>query len=121
MAAGYPVRTIEKLPKVKVPAISTKELKTLMDRGEEFVLLDIRFQSLLKKYKINARDLINIPLDMLSDQHTTIPKGKKIIIIDEVGKRVKVAGRYMVSKGYDATIVEGGIQKWIVDGYAVAK
>lgn len=122
VAAGYPVHSIEKLPKVEVPSITTKDLKTIMDKREDFVLLDIRFKSLLKKYKLNAEHLINVPLDMLSDRHTEIPRGKKIIVIDEVGKRVKIAGRYLVSKGYnDVSIVEGGIQKWIVDGHPVTK
>lgn len=121
VAAGYPTVTIEKLPLAKAKSVSTAELKKMIDSGEDFVLLDIRFTDQSRKYKVPAKRQINIPMDELPDQLHKVPTGVKIIIIDEVAKRTPIAARYLALKGFDVTVVEGGIQKWVSSGLPITK
>ena len=43
-----------------------------------------------------------------------------MVAIGETGKRSAIAVRFLTSKGYAKVLsVEGGMQKWIKDGYPV--
>jgi rhodanese-related sulfurtransferase len=120
--AGYPTVTVKKLPPADVRGISTEELSTMVENGEDFVLLDIRFKALIERYRIDSARWVNIPLDMLIKRHRELPREKKIVIIGETGRRSAVAARYLMSKGFASVVhVEGGVQKWMKDGYPVLK
>ncbi len=120
--AGRPTGTIEKLPKADIKSIPASELKTMVDKGKDFVLLDIRFGRLARKYKINYRGRKNIPLDMLIERHRELDPGKKIVIIGETGNRSGIAARYLKTKGFDNIVhVKGGMQAWVGEGYSAGK
>ncbi len=119
MKAGYPVVTVEKLPKVKIVRIKAKELKKLIDSKANIVIVDIRPQYELVKSAINA-EKIDADLTQLSQIADTLPRDKKIIIVDLNGKRGGVAYRYFVMKGLkDLALLNGGMQKWIKAGLPV--
>ena len=120
ITAGHETVTVEKLPKTKIESISAADLKEMIDKKEDIVLLDIRFASLVKKYSIKDKHYQNIPLDMLPDRYDEIQRGKKVVVIGETGKRAAVAVRFLSSKGFKKVLsAEGGMQKWVRDGYPV--
>ena len=107
------METTEKLPKSKVPNVNVSELKKMLDSNQDFVLLDIRMPFAAKTRWIECSKRLSIPLDDLTDRHPEIPSGKKIVIIDELGKRTAIAARYLKMKGHqDVEKVMGGVDKW---------
>ena len=120
-AAGYPVASTLTLPDIDVPAISTEKLATIL-ATDDIVLLDINCEEDADKFWIDTPKRVYIPLKDLADSYTSIPKNKKVVVLCLKGHRSPTAARYLVLKGYkDVQIVEGGIQKWVLEGRPVKK
>ena len=114
---GYQTVTIEKLPKVDVPAIGTAELKQMIDDRTGFVMVDIRKGINDDKFWIAYDEKYVSSLDDLENIVDKIASDKKIVIIDLVGKRSNTAARYLIMKGFtDVVKLSGGIEKWMKDG-----
>ncbi|MCB2183287.1 MAG: hypothetical protein KQH63_14735 [Desulfobulbaceae bacterium] len=104
----YPIESQVKYPKVKLTRLSPQEVKGQMNSA---VLLDIRGEEVKKVGKINGA--ISIPLDDMEDKYATLPKGKKIIIIDHAGKQVNICGKFLHMNGYeDLAAMDGGVLAW---------
>ena len=117
IGAGYPTVTLETLPKVDIPTISSQGLKTMLDSGEDFILLDIRIPVDAKKFWIDSPLRLVLSMNEIPQRYSEIPKGKKIIVIDKVGKRAALASRYLFAKGFkDLTKVSGGMNHWFKSG-----
>jgi len=115
--AGYPTVTVEKLPKVNAPVVTPQQLKTMLDSNEDFVLLDIRLAVDEARYWIEDSRRLNISLNKLPADYVQIPKGKKLVLIDKIGKRAGVAARFLAAKGFDnITVTSGGMNDWIKSG-----
>ena len=120
-AAGYPVESTLKLPDIEVPAISTEKLAAMLGT-EDIVLLDINCEEDADKFWVDTPKRVYIPLTDLKDNYTSIPKNKKVVVLCLKGQRSPTAARYLVLKGYkDVQIVEGGIQKWVLEGRPIKK
>lgn len=122
MRAGYPVKSIEKLPKVEIQRISSQELKGMLDSGEDFVLLDMRPTGEVGKYWIETSNRLPITLETIASRYNEIPSGKKVVVVDLNGKRSKVVVKYLSLKGFnDMVALDGGMQSWIKDGNPIKK
>lgn len=120
-AAGYPVESTLKLPDVEVPAISTEKLAMMLEK-EDFVLLDVNSEEDVATFWIDSPKRVYIPLKDLKEKYASIPKNKKVVVLCLKGQRSPTAARYLALKGHkDVQIVEGGIQKWILEGRPVKK
>lgn len=120
-AAGYPVASTLALPDIDVPAISTEKLAAML-ATEDIVLLDINCEEDADKFWIDTPKRVYIPLKDLKDNYASIPKNKKVVILCLKGHRSPTAARYLSLKGYkDVQIVDGGIQKWVLEGRPVKK
>jgi rhodanese-related sulfurtransferase len=116
--AGYETVTVEKLPKLEVAALTTMEMKQMMDDGVDFVMVDVRKGINDDQFWIAYKNKIVTSLDDLETIVAAVPTDKKIVIVDLVGKRSNTAGRYLIMKGYaDVLKLSGGIEKWIKDGF----
>ena len=114
----YPTESIEKLPEAEIPEVTAVELKKMLDKNENFVLLDIRNEDSAERCCIGSEKCLYIPLDMMPERYKEIPAAKKVVIICERERCSLVAGRYLKAKGYKNVIrLEGGIQKWVKNGY----
>ena len=119
--AGYPLTSTKKLPDVEVKKISTDELATLLF-NKDMILLDINLEEDAHKFYIDSAKRKHIPLDELNVNLSQLPKEKKIAVMCLKGKRSVTAVRYLSSNGYnDVVLVEGGIQKWVLEGRPVKK
>ena len=117
--AGYPTAVTEALPTVKIVKIKPKKLKKLIDSGADIVIVDIRPKYELVKASIDTKK-INADLSRLSEVVDSLPRDKKIIIVDLNGKRGGVAYRYFSMKGLtDLELLNGGMQKWLKAGLPV--
>lgn len=108
--AGYRLDSGVDYPKVKIPLISSIELKEV--NTSSALLLDIRPQSHFRKGHI--RDSANIDLEELHRKLDILPKGKKIILIDHKGKLTLTTGRFLYLQGIaDVSRLDGGFNAWV--------
>ncbi|KPK31134.1 MAG: hypothetical protein AMK70_12800 [Nitrospira bacterium SG8_35_1] len=115
--AGYETVTVEKLPKLEVPAITAIEMKQMIDDGADFVMVDVRKGINEDQFWIAYKNKYVTSLDDLQTVAAEVPTDRKIVIVDLVGKRSNTAGRYLIMKGFsDVLKLSGGIEKWMKDG-----
>lgn len=121
VAAGYPTETAEKLPEVALKKISTENLRDILLRGEEMVLLDVRLRRDAEKFWIENANRLYIPLDELPQRYEEIPRDRRVAVICLKGKRSPTVIRYLSGKGYtDLVQVEGGMERWLLEGQPVS-
>lgn len=119
--AGYPLVSTNPLPDVAVKKMSTLELVSSL-ANEDMILLDINLKEDAEKFFIDHAKRVHIPLDDLKDRLSQLPKDKKICIVCLKGKRSPTAAKYLVGQGYkNVVVVEGGVQKWVLEGRPVRK
>ena len=94
-----------------VPEITVTELKTWLDEGRDFKLIDVREPH---EYEIANLDAELIPLDTVSDAADQIPKDKEVVVHRRSGARSATAIRELREKfGYDKLYnLKGGILAW---------
>ncbi len=105
---GYPVEKKADYPKIDLPRLSPADVQAMADSA---VLLDIRGEEVKDVGRI--KNAVAISLDDLSEAYTTLPKDKKIVIMDHAGKQVGITGKFLHMKGYtDLAILDGGMLAW---------
>jgi rhodanese-related sulfurtransferase len=80
-------------------------------------VVDVRTQEEWDEYHVPNVPLI--PLDQLPDRLNEIPKDKIILVICRSGNRSQEGRDILLSAGYQATSVTGGIKEWYAKGYPI--
>jgi rhodanese-related sulfurtransferase len=120
-AAGYPTASTEKLPDLATRYITTEQLAMKLQK-EDIVLVDINAQEDSDKFWVDTPKRVHIPLLELNEQYRRLPKGKEIVLMCLKGQRGPTAARFLAIKGYNnVSCVEGGIQKWVMEGRPIKK
>jgi rhodanese-related sulfurtransferase len=120
-SAGYATESTLKLPDIEIPLVSTAQLAEML-KTEDMVLLDINCEEDAAKFWIDSPKRLFIPLNDLKEKYATVPKNKKVVVLCLKGHRSPTAARYLVAKGFkDVSVVDGGIQKWVLEGRPVKK
>ena len=116
--AGYRLDSVTDYPRVKIPRISSIQLKE-MSTSSVF-LLDIRPLSHFLKGHI--RGSVNVDLERLHRKLDMLPKDKKIILVDHKGKLTLTTGRFLISKGFSSVSrLDGGFNAWVKNGFFAEK
>jgi adenylyltransferase/sulfurtransferase len=91
--------------------ISAIEVKERMDKGDEFLLIDVRET---QEYEIcNIEGAKLIPLSEFEARFPEIPQDADIVIHCKMGGRSMNAQHFLLSKGYDKVLnMTGGITAW---------
>lgn len=114
--AGLPIDSTAQYPEVMIPIVSSTELLALNDPST--FLIDIRPESHFKKGHIQGS--INIDLEDLPAKVKTLPKNRRIVLIDHKGKLTMTTGRYLFSKGFkDLMRLDGGFNAWVKNGMPI--
>jgi rhodanese-related sulfurtransferase len=103
----YPViRTVD-YPKTNIFRRYPEQVYKNLD---QVVILDIGGEALKKIGTFKQGNVVHIPLDDLEEKYSVLPKDKKIVIVDVMGKQEDIAGRFLTLKGYTnlAEMVGGG-------------
>jgi len=103
-----------------IKEIDAKELKTVMDSGEQFQFIDCREHNEWNESHIPGST--PLPLSEFEQKYESIlpDKNAHIIIQCRSGKRSLNACMFLMSKGYtDLSNVEGGIIGWVNEGYPI--
>jgi len=119
---GYPTEMIKDfLPPVEIPTVPPAEFKALLEGADKVFLVDIRDSEDLRATG-TIKGSTNLPLEDLMAKHETIPKERKVLLMDLHGAQVQIAGRYLVKQGYAKVVgLAGGAKAWADAGYPVAK
>ncbi len=94
--------------------ISSFEVKEKIDKGDDFILLDIRSDEEYRKFKkIEDPRLLRIPLEELRENIDKIPRDKEIVIVCQIGSRAYDAQRILEGYGFrNVKVMEGGMAFW---------
>ncbi|MBU6434567.1 MAG: rhodanese [Nitrospirae bacterium] len=98
-------------------AISPKELKTRLDKGDKLVLVDVREEWEYSLAKLDGSILI--PLGTLPQSLTRLNRDSEIIAICHHGMRSADATNFLLQQGFpNVKNLVGGIDAWstLVDG-----
>ena len=108
---GIPEAKAAEAEEAHVPAISVGELKAKLDRGEKFVLLDVREPFEYDICRIAGSRLI--PLGQLPSRMSELDSADEIVLQCKSGVRSARALRLLQEAGFSKlSNVEGGILAW---------
>ncbi len=114
--AGFTTESINRIPRVGIHSVKPKILKSWIDKGLDMVIIDIRSTDPCSAYvskNDRIKGSISIPMEELDKRYNEIPKGKPIIIVDEIGYRSFLAACFLRLKGYkDVKRLFGGMAAW---------
>jgi rhodanese-related sulfurtransferase len=102
-----------------IPNLDPRSLRETIDSGNKPYLLDVREPEEYRDGHIAGATLI--PLGQLTQRLAEIPRDRKIICVCHSGNRSGVATRYLVSAGYDAVNLRGGMIGWEGNGFSVKR
>ena len=108
-----------------IPAISTLDAYTLIQNNEDnhyFIILDVRTADEYKSgYIIGAINIDYYSTEFQADIGK-LDKNKQYLVYCKAGVRSAAAVRIMLDLGFQKTQnLDGGITKWIQDGYLIVK
>jgi len=93
------------------PEVTVEELKAMRDRGDAFVLVDVREE---REWAISdLADSVKIPLGTLPESLDKLSPDDEIVVYCRTGGRSGNAVHFLQAKGYaKAKNLVGGINKW---------
>ncbi|KGE14700.1 rhodanese-like domain-containing protein [Sphingobacterium deserti] len=90
--------------------VTVQELKDMLDRNDEFQLIDVREPF---EYEVSNLNGLNIPLAGIVIESDKIDKDKPVIIQCRSGKRSAQAVMVLEQQGFDNLAnLKGGILAW---------
>ncbi len=90
--------------------ITAEKLAEKKKRGEDFVLLDVRENWEREICRLEGD--IQIPMRDVRTRFTELPKDKEIIAYCHTGNRSFWITNFLVSQGFNAKNLTGGIDEW---------
>ncbi len=90
--------------------ITAEELKGLLEKGGKPFLLDVRTRQEFTGGNIEGS--VNIPLNELVGNIEKLPKGNEIVAICAHGIRSLRATKLLLSNGFKAKSLSGGMEAW---------
>jgi NADPH-dependent 2,4-dienoyl-CoA reductase/sulfur reductase-like enzyme/rhodanese-related sulfurtransferase len=88
------------------PSVTVSELDAFIE-GKNPIIIDVR--DVFAFEKSHVKGALNIPLEVLSQQLSSIPENRTIIVYDETGKKGHQALRTLLGAGFeDVTNISGG-------------
>lgn len=108
--------------KKEISLLQVKEVKEKLDRGDDFILVDVREPD--EHHQGRVGKSVHIPrgiLEMTMERHFKDP-GKEIILYCAGGGRSAVAAQALRKMGYEKVgSMEGGFEGWQRSGFPVEK
>jgi glyoxylase-like metal-dependent hydrolase (beta-lactamase superfamily II)/rhodanese-related sulfurtransferase len=100
-------------------AITVAELDEMIERGDSFLLLDVRNQDEFERWKIEGRnpfETLHIPyfqfIENEDESANRVPKGKQVVVVCAKGGSSEYVAGVLRERGYDAVNLEGGMIAW---------
>ena len=96
----------------KIPSITPKQANTSY-LSDNFVVLDVREQDEHNFVQIDRT--LHVPMSQIPLNIKNLPKDKKIGVLCHHGNRSLQVTAYLINQGFDATNIEGGIERWALE------
>jgi rhodanese-related sulfurtransferase len=96
----------------KVPSVDGADARELVHEGA--VLLDVR-----ESHEWNAGhapQAAHLPLGRIAEAATKVHDGKRVVVVCRSGNRSRSATKSLLSMGYDAVNLSGGMHAWASAG-----
>jgi phage shock protein E len=97
-------------------SVSTDEAYKMYQQSSTFTV-DVRTQQEWDEY--HAPNTTLIPLDQLQNRLSEVPKDKEILVVCRSGNRSQQGRDILLSAGYNATSMTGGLKEWYAKGYPI--
>ncbi|MFZ5633634.1 MAG: FAD-dependent oxidoreductase [Bacillota bacterium] len=95
------------------PSINAEEMKAKMDRGDDFVIVDVRTAPQFAAKHIDDDRVMLVTLGDMRERINEIPRDKEIVLLCAMGVRSYEALRILHGAGFkDIKYMEGGLQAW---------
>lgn len=107
ISCGYKQSELKKIE------IEPTEVKSKLDKKDDFVFLDVRNTDETQITKIEGTK--NIPLNELPQKFNELDKNKEIITHCHHGVRSLHAANFLAQKGFKVKSMSGGIDKWSLE------
>lgn len=101
-------------------SLSGRDVKRILDSGEEVILLDVRTKEEYERSKLRLAK--NLPYEEIEDRITNLvpDKKSKIIVYCLSGSRSQVACQTLEELGYtDIVNLENGLLSWRANGFSL--
>ncbi len=98
-----------------VRSYAPAEVKEKLDRGDDFIFLDVRTPKELEQMRLPYENVVHIPLGMVRKKASELPRDKEIICLCKISLRGYEAARMLEAEGFDPGkiwLLDGGIVAW---------
>ena len=95
--------------------ISVEDAYQLYQQGA--FVLDVRTQQEWNEY--HAPNTTLIPLDQLQSRLNEIPRDRQVVVVCRSGNRSQQGRDILLSAGYQAASMAGGLKDWSAKGYPI--
>lgn len=113
----YPLEKTVEYPQIEVARLTPQQV---FDMKDAVIILDIRGAKHQELGRI--ANAIEIVFDHLQTKYSSLPTGKKIVVVDHAAKQVVIAAKFLYMKGYtDVAVMDGGVTTWLRNGLPVLK
>ena len=100
----------------KYKSITAEELNEKIERGDDFLLLDVRTPAEHASQAIEGSYLL--PVQELPHRVAELPRDREIVVYCRVGNRSAFASTYLTRLGFNVKNLEGGIVAWSMTEHA---
>ncbi len=97
-----------------IRSYAPSEVKEKLDRGDDFIFLDVRTPKELEQMRLPYENVVHIPLGMVRKKASELPRDKEIICLCKISLRGYEAARMLEAEGFDPDKI------WLLDGGLVA-
>ena len=91
------------------------EPQAVFDRRDEIQILDVREPNEWQAGHVEGS--VHLPLNRLMGGGEDLDPGRPVAVVCSVGARSEVGALMLRARGFDAYNVEGGLQRWLAEGY----
>lgn len=102
-----------------IPQVNPEQYQTRLAQEPKPVIIDVRQPEEYRSGHISGAKLI--PLGELQKRMSELPKNREIICVCASGSRSSSAVRHLISAGYSAINLKGGMSGWQRLGLPVQK
>ena len=109
---AQPSDTVQNQQTTAYKDISVEELKSMMEKNKELIVVDVREKFEWDNYG-HLPGTILIPISEFQSRLNELPKDKTIVIVCASGSRSPAAADYLIQKGYhDVYNFAVGLASW---------
>ena len=99
----------DEIPTEKAYTLETISVDKFLNKEDDYILLDVRHPDEITR-PAPEKNLVNIPFEDLITDHTALDKNKEIYTLCGSGNRSTAAASYLLSKGLNPLVIEGGMK-----------